>query len=166
MIKQSKKQIPKLKRKLTKIFNEYIRLRDKKYYKGLCISCGKPGNQAGHYFSTSQCPQPSMIFNEKNVNIQCLTKESKIRMFNGIQKSIKDIKVGDYLWAFDKETFELKKSKVVRKTSFIPKELFEVELEDGNKFYATKNHEVVSKGKFVSIKEMLHNITTHDILEL
>jgi hypothetical protein len=71
LIKSSKKELPKLKKKLTKIFNEFIRLRDHEMQGGKCISCGKIGNQAGHYFSTSQCPQPSMIFNERNVNLQC-----------------------------------------------------------------------------------------------
>jgi hypothetical protein len=28
--------------------------------------------QAGHYYSTSQCPQPSMVFNEQNVHGQCI----------------------------------------------------------------------------------------------
>jgi len=64
-------KVSTLKKKLTKIFNEYIRERDKKLQEGKCISCQKEGNQAGHYFSTSQCPSPSMIFNEHNVNLQC-----------------------------------------------------------------------------------------------
>ena len=64
-----KSNTPKLKRKLTKIFNEYIRTRDK----GLrCISCDKNiGTQAGHYLPTSLCPQPNMVFNPRNVNSQC-----------------------------------------------------------------------------------------------
>ena len=70
-MRQSKKEIPKLKRKLIKIFNAFIRARDKKYDGGKCISCGKIGNQAGHYLPISLCPQPSMRFNEKNVHTQC-----------------------------------------------------------------------------------------------
>jgi len=71
MLSSSKRELPKLKKKLTKIFNEFIRVRDKKLQGGKCISCNNAGNQAGHYFSTSQCPQPSMIFNERNVSLQC-----------------------------------------------------------------------------------------------
>jgi hypothetical protein len=59
----------KLKAKLKVVFNKYIRLRDQ--HKG-CISCGGPVQQAGHYYSTSQCPQPSMVFNEQNVHGQCI----------------------------------------------------------------------------------------------
>jgi hypothetical protein len=60
-----------LRKKMVRVFNEFIRLRDS----GLaCISCGVNGvDHAGHYFSTSQCPQPSMRFNEKNVNGQCVS---------------------------------------------------------------------------------------------
>ena len=62
--------IPQLRKKLTRVFNEYIRLRDKD--KG-CISCGQAQiKHAGHYFSTSQCPQGAMRFNETNVNGQCV----------------------------------------------------------------------------------------------
>lgn len=61
---------PQLTKKLTTVFNKFIRLRDQDRP---CISCGiRPTQQAGHYFSTSQCPQPSMRFNEKNVNGQCI----------------------------------------------------------------------------------------------
>jgi hypothetical protein len=56
-------------RTLTLWFNRYIRLRDKDRK---CISCGiRPVEHAGHYYSTSQCPHPSMRFHEKNVNGQC-----------------------------------------------------------------------------------------------
>jgi ubiquitin len=60
----------KLKAKLKTVFNKYIRLRDKDKR---CISCGGPVQQAGHYYSTSQCPQPSMVFNEQNVHGQCIS---------------------------------------------------------------------------------------------
>ena len=54
---------------LTLHFNRFIRSRDKEKP---CISCGKgPAEQAGHYYSTSQCPHPSMRFNAMNVHGQC-----------------------------------------------------------------------------------------------
>lgn len=71
LIKSRKKDIPRLKKRLTKIFNAFIRKRDMKLQGGVCISCDKPLSQAGHYLPTSLCPQPSMVFNEKNVNGQC-----------------------------------------------------------------------------------------------
>ena len=69
--KSSKSEISKLKKKLTKIFNEYIRKRDAEKFGGICISCNKRGTQAGHYLPVSLCPQPSMVFSERNVNLQC-----------------------------------------------------------------------------------------------
>tara|TARA_R100000541_G_scaffold42975_1_gene50205 strand:- start:2027 stop:2419 length:393 start_codon:yes stop_codon:yes gene_type:complete len=67
--------ISKLKKKLDKIFSEYIRLRDSDY-KGncKCISCGKEAQafggstHAGHLFSRRYL---SIRFDEKNVNAQC-----------------------------------------------------------------------------------------------
>ncbi len=58
---------PKTKRKLKKVFNEYIRLRDA----GMpCICCGKFNTlQAGHYISVGS--SGSLEFNEDNVHGQC-----------------------------------------------------------------------------------------------
>lgn len=55
---------------MTRIFNQYIRLRD---MENGCISCteGRVEN-AGHYRSTGCAPQASMRFDEKNVNGQCI----------------------------------------------------------------------------------------------
>lgn len=51
------------------VFNRFIRLRDRNRP---CISCAlNRVEHAGHYWKTSQYPQPSMRFNEKNVNGQC-----------------------------------------------------------------------------------------------
>ena len=53
-------------KKAQTVFNAWIRERDKD--KG-CISCGAPGNQAGHYFS--QGHHSALRFNEMNTNLQC-----------------------------------------------------------------------------------------------
>lgn len=53
-----------------KIFNTYIRIRDKDK---ACISCGKPLTgkyDAGHFFSVGSCP--NLRFNEDNVHGQCV----------------------------------------------------------------------------------------------
>lgn len=72
--KKSKNPIPRLREKLILDFNQFIRLRDAG--KG-CISCRTgPVDHAGHFWPTSQCPQPSMRFNEKNVNGQCASCNS------------------------------------------------------------------------------------------
>lgn len=67
--------ISKLKKKLDKVFSEYIRKRDSDY-KGncKCISCGKEypafggSTHAGHLFSRRYL---SIRYDEKNVNSQC-----------------------------------------------------------------------------------------------
>lgn len=58
----------KLTQKLQRVFNEFIRLRDKNES---CISCGSWNElQAGHYFSAGHYSW--LRFNETNVNHQCL----------------------------------------------------------------------------------------------
>lgn len=59
--------IPKLIKKAEKLFNTFIRERDK----GLpCIACDKSGKvlQAGHYYKVQIC---SLRFHEYNVNGEC-----------------------------------------------------------------------------------------------
>lgn len=55
---------------LEKVFNEYIRLRDKG---DPCISCGQPygtfTESAGHFFTVGA--YPNLRFNEDNVHLQC-----------------------------------------------------------------------------------------------
>ena len=81
-------------------------------------------------------------------------------MFNGTNKSIADVKVGDKLWAFDEDTFEPKVAIVESTDSFTPSELYEVELENGDKFYATGDHKVVANGKWECISYMLQSQST------
>jgi hypothetical protein len=62
-----RKSLPKLKKELQTIFNEFIRLRDK----GLnCISCDKPKElQAGHFFPVKL--YDGLRYDEWNVNGEC-----------------------------------------------------------------------------------------------
>jgi hypothetical protein len=64
-----KPSVPVLKKRLTIVFNMYIRLRDKDLP---CISCGQPlpfaGSHAGHFVSSTYTVHR---FNELNVNKQC-----------------------------------------------------------------------------------------------
>jgi hypothetical protein len=62
----TKESLPKMLEKTQRVFNSYIRSRDS----GLsCISCGKEGNQAGHYFTVKGFS--ALRFDEWNVNLQC-----------------------------------------------------------------------------------------------
>ena len=95
-----------------------------------------------------------------------MTEHSKLRMIDGAEKSIKDIRVGDKLLAFDDKLFSLKESIVEEAEQFIPQELYQVELENGTKFMATPDHLIVVNGEWRSIQEMLHDPSAYDILEL
>ena len=66
-MKRKAKSLPKLKADLQKIFNEFIRLRDKDQP---CISCGQFKTlQAGHYYSVKG--YDGLRFNEDNVHGEC-----------------------------------------------------------------------------------------------
>lgn len=65
--------LPTLKRKLWKIFSEYIRRRDSQEGYVKCFTCNRTGHwkdfQAGHY--TPQSIALSLVFDETNVQVQC-----------------------------------------------------------------------------------------------
>ena len=58
--------LPKLLKKAQDVFNAWIRRRDEDRP---CISCGKPGNQAGHYFPVKGFS--GLRYHENNVHLQC-----------------------------------------------------------------------------------------------
>jgi hypothetical protein len=157
---QKKRTSPKvMKAKAWKMFSTYIRLRDclkttGTLDKGVCITCGKLCDfkelQAGHYIGGRG---NSVLFDEKIVNGQCLTKHSNVRTTKG-NKSISKIKKGDELLAFNEKTFVEEKAEVVEVSSFIPDELYKIELEDGF-FYATPDHRVVINNNWVRVDELL-----------
>lgn len=71
MEKKIKKKKPRKKLKVStmvkrvdKVFSEYIRLRDNY----ICFTCGKEGNEAGHFISRRY---KSVRWDERNVNTQC-----------------------------------------------------------------------------------------------
>lgn len=137
---------------------------------GVCVTCPpkkaiKPWRelQAGHFVAGRG---NSVLFDERLVHPQCLTAESKVRLFNGDYKNISKLKKGDKLWAFDKDTFLKSISFVEKVNSFVPEDLYQVEMEDGSIFFATGDHEVVSNKKWIKVKDMLHNLSAHDILKI
>jgi hypothetical protein len=67
MKSKSKKPLPKLLKDAQKVFNSFIRHRDKD--KG-CISCGGPVQHAGHFIAVGN--SGFLRFNEHNVNGQCV----------------------------------------------------------------------------------------------
>lgn len=160
------------KKKAWDAFSRYIRTRDclkstGDRNRGACVTCGRVFDfkklQAGHFIPGRV---NSILFDEQCVHAQCLTKESNLRMFNGGYKSIEKIEVGDNLWAFNKDSFEREVSVVESVYSFIPDELYEIELEDGSSFFATADHQIVVNKKWMRVDELLHNVSAYDILEL
>jgi len=59
--KHSLKPLPKLKRKAEKIFHAWVVKKEK----GICFTCGKLGNQAGHF------KHNRLDFDEMNVHCSC-----------------------------------------------------------------------------------------------
>ena len=64
---KKKQSLPALKRKLWKFFSRWIRKRDNL----TCITCGQPGNQAGHFIEKS-VSNVLGYFSEIGVNCQCM----------------------------------------------------------------------------------------------
>lgn len=63
---KKRKSVKQLKKQLDTLFSRYIVKRDK----GICITCGGEGNQAGHYFSRSYT---YLRYDPWNVNAQCVS---------------------------------------------------------------------------------------------
>lgn len=143
------KKKPDLVAKLDKEFSRYIRLRDcmpNGYFR--CISCGKikPYEQAdcGHYHSRRHM---STRFDEDNCHAECrycLTPDALILMKDFTWKQLGDIKLGDELFAFDEEVvYKTSRRYRVGKVTFLQhdiQDVYEVEMENGDKIKATANH--------------------------
>lgn len=65
MPKPKKKTVKQLKKIADQTLSKYVRLRDN----GICITCRRPGNQAGHFISRRY---NATRYNEENVNCQCM----------------------------------------------------------------------------------------------
>lgn len=59
-----KKSIRELKKELWRIFSKWIRARDK----NICYTCGRPGNEAGHYYHSKGF---LIHFDPRAVHVQC-----------------------------------------------------------------------------------------------
>lgn len=133
----------------------------------VCYTCGKTMDfkkaQNGHFVPRQYL---SVRYDEVNCHAQCLTADSCLKLASGIYKSIEDICIGDKLSAFDEKDYKPLISEVEHIKTFIPGTLYEVEMEDGSRFYCTGNHRVVADGKWLSIEDMLHRGGTYDIMEL
>lgn len=143
------KKKPDLKAKLDKEFSLFIRLRDC-MPNGVfrCISCGqiKPFEQAdcGHYFSRTHL---ATRFDENNCHAECrhcLTPDSLVLMKDFIWKQLGEISVGEEIFAFDEEViYKTSRRYRVGRVTHIERDIqdvYEVELENGDKMKTTANH--------------------------
>ena len=168
--KTKRKRRKNWKKEAWKWFSIYVRLKyaNKSGYVK-CYTCSKvlfwkgEGMQAGHFQGGRG---NAVLLDEEGVRVQCLTEESNVRLFNGVNKSVKDVKLGEKIWGFNEKSFEREVCVVESIDKFMPEKLYEVEMENGDKFYATGDHKVVANGKWLRIDYMLHNFTDYDILEL
>ena len=164
--KKTEKDLKKLiHKRVWKLMSEYIRSKDADQYGfNYCYTCGAKKHwrefHCGHY------KHDRLDFDERNLKQQCLTKDSKIRMVDGSYKNINKVSVGDLIIAFDKKTFDYKVGEIEHISSFTPEILYEVKLENGDKFYATADHKIVANNKWVKIEDILDNFNNLDIKEL
>lgn len=136
----------------------------------VCRTCGrvapitgKDSIQGGHYIPRGcRCTR----WLAANVHPQCLTKESFLHLTNGEYRSVKDVKPGDTVDAFDEESLERVGATVKSTDSFMPEHLYEVITEDGNEFFATGDHRVMTTKGWVTVEDMLHDSSDVDIIEL
>ena len=153
------KKKPDLKAKLDKEFSLFIRLRDAMpngYFR--CISCGqiKPFTQAdcGHYFSRTHL---ATRFDENNCHAECrhcLTPDSLILMKDFTWKQLGDIKVGEEVFAIDEEIiYKTSRRYRIGKVISVERDIqdvYEVELENGDKIKTTANHKWLTRDKISS----------------
>lgn len=146
-------------RKLDNVFSLYIRLRDA-MPNGMirCISCGqiKPFNKFdnGHYFSRRKM---ATRWDEDNCHAECrhcLTPDSLILMKDFTWKQLGDIKVGEEVFAFDEEIiYKTSRRYRIGKVISVERDIqdvYEVELENGDKIKTTANHKWLTRDKISS----------------
>lgn len=142
--------------RLDDVFSKYIRLRDA-MPSGLfrCISCGqiKPISQAdcGHFHSRVHM---NTRFDEDNCHAECrycLTPDSLILMKDLTWKTLGDIQEGDELFAFDEEViYKTSRRYRIGKVTHIHRDVqdvYEVELENGDKVKTTANHKWLARAR-------------------
>lgn len=69
-----------------------------------------------------------------------LTQNVKITMWDGKQKSLKDLKIGDYVQSWDEEDGDFVANEVIDKNPFDPEYELKIELENGTIIHCSPNH--------------------------
>lgn len=159
-VKKPKSDNKKWKDKAWKQFSKYIRYRDclsetQTMEMGKCYTCGKElpfkGLQAGHCISGRG---NFILLDEDWVKAQCLAAGHFIHTIKG-KVDIKFIKIGDELIAFNEKTHKKEQSIVENIEKIIPKKLYLITLENGQKIKATPDHRILTDNGWKYIYELL-----------
>ena len=158
-VKTRARKKPDLVKKLDRVFSLYIRLRDTMpggYVR--CISCGQIKKfedvDCGHFHSRRHM---ATRFDEDNAHAECrhcLTPDSLILMKDFTWKQLGDIKVGEEVFAFDEEIiYKTSRRYRIGKVISVERDIqdvYEVELENGDKIKTTANHKWLTRDKISS----------------
>jgi len=86
---------------------------------------------------------------------QCLGVDEKVRMADGTEKRIADVRIGDEVVTFDPKTLETTTTRVmyqyVRNTD---KRIYRVEVAGGRKIVATEDHNFMTNRGWVQVKDL------------
>lgn len=161
--KVSKPRKPNLVKKLDRVFALYIRLRDvmpNGYVR--CISCGNikafEDVDCGHYHSRTHM---GTRFDEQNCNAECqycLTPDALILTQDLKWVKLGDIKEGDKLFSFEEDS-NIHHPRVykVGTVTHIHREIqdvYEVELENGDRIKTTANHKWLVRNRGTGMRWM------------
>ena len=99
---------------------------------------------------------PNSNYNQAPRNAyQCLELNTKILMADEKYKTIKDIKIGDYVKTFDPNTMKISKTQVinqyVKKTT---KDIFDIKLTNGSLITATFDHKFMTLNGWKEVKDL------------
>ena len=125
----------------------------------------REGEDPNLYIGTYQSlvTYPKEFFNQFDVVItdECLHPNTLIDMGNNNKKKIKDINIGDEVWTFNESTNE----KEIKEVDYVyhnlskSEQMYEIEIEYGEKIYITGNHKVLLKN---GIWEKVDNLSEDD----
>lgn len=152
--KKPKTMKKSLKEKLDRVFSLYIRLRDTDengYFR--CPTCGRVKTfkdaDCSHYWSRTHT---STRFDEDNCVAECrycLTPDALILMKDLTWKKLDDIELGDELFAFDEKVlYKSARRYRIGKVTYLNRaiqDVYEVELENGDKIKTTANHKWLAR---------------------
>jgi DNA-directed RNA polymerase beta subunit len=87
---------------------------------------------------------------------QCLDINEKIRMADGTEKCIKDVRIGDKVISFDPKTMETTIANVVNQyVRETEKKIYTIEIAGGRKLTATEDHKLMTNKGWVDVSQLI-----------